>query len=146
MIFKFPFPNFNLTTTICTFSNTKTPLALYVVFRNVRSEGKRIFFVDLSIQIVYLIQTKTKVLSGLLLEGDSGEEVALWRLTSLFRSSKWSSSRLIIMKSLPMSPSAYFLFIRHLWKCQYRARVYWNLSYPFSIFKMIFLESNPLRL
>ena len=48
MIFKFPFPNFNLTTTICTFSNTKTPLALYVVFRNVRSEGKRIFFVDLS--------------------------------------------------------------------------------------------------
>jgi hypothetical protein len=94
---------------------------------------------------IYLIQTKTKVLSGLPLEGDSGEEVALWRLISLFRSSKRSSSRLIIMKSLPMSPSAYFLLTCHLWKCQYRARVYWNLSYPFSIFKMIFLESNSLR-
>jgi hypothetical protein len=33
----------------------------------------------------------------------------------------------------------------HLWKCRYRARVYWNLSYPLSILKVIFLESNPLR-
>ena len=34
----------------------------------------------------------------------------------------------------------------HLWKCQYRTRVYWNLWYPLlSILKVIFLESNPLQ-
>ena len=32
----------------------------------------------------------------------------------------------------------------HLWKCRYRARVYWNISYPLLIIlKVIFLESNP---
>jgi hypothetical protein len=40
---------------------------------------------------------------------------------------KQSSSRLVILKSRPMSPPAYFL---QLWKCRYRARVYWYLSYP----------------
>jgi hypothetical protein len=56
---------------------------------------------------------------------------------------KRSSSHLVILKSRTMSPPAYFL---HLWKCQYCARVYWNLSYPLlSILKVIFLESNPLR-
>ena len=55
---------------------------------------------------------------------------------------KRSSSRLVIFKSRPMSPPTYFL----IWKCQYRARVYWNTSYPvLSILKVIFLESNPLR-
>ena len=29
----------------------------------------------------------------------------------------------------------------HLWKCRYR--VYWNISYPLSILKVIFLKSNP---
>ena len=34
----------------------------------------------------------------------------------------------------------------HLWKCRYRACVYWNLSYPLlSILKVIFFKSNPLR-
>jgi hypothetical protein len=33
----------------------------------------------------------------------------------------------------------------HLWKCPYRAHVYWNLSHPLlSILKVIFLESNSL--
>jgi hypothetical protein len=31
----------------------------------------------------------------------------------------------------------------HWWNCWYR--VYWNLSYPFSIEKVIFLKSNPFR-
>jgi hypothetical protein len=29
----------------------------------------------------------------------------------------------------------------YLWKCWYR--VYWNLSYPLSFLKVIFLKSNP---
>ena len=34
----------------------------------------------------------------------------------------------------------------HLWKCRYRAHVYWNLWYQLlSILKVIFLESNPLQ-
>jgi hypothetical protein len=28
--------------------------------------------------------------------------------------------------------------------CKYRYRVYWNLSYPLSILKVIFMKSNPL--
>ena len=51
---------------------------------------------------------------------------------------KRSSSRLVILKSLPMSPPAYF---PRLSKCRYRAHVYWNLSYPLlSILKVIFLD------
>jgi hypothetical protein len=62
--------------------------------------------------------------TGLTLEGDSGEEVALWRLTSL---SRWSKAK---FKSPcnPMPPPAYFLHLSHLWKCRYRACVYWNIS------------------
>ena len=63
---------------------------------------------------------------------------------------KRSSSRLVILKSRPMSPPARvvhtFSPLVILWKCRYRAHVYWNLSYPLlSILKVIFLESNPLR-
>ena len=70
-----------------------------------------------------------------MMQGDLGEEVTLWRLTSPFR---WSKAKF-------KSSSAYFLLTCHLWKCRYRAHVYWNLSYPLSILKVIFLESNPLR-
>ena len=53
-----------------------------------------------------------------------------------------SSSRLVILKSRRL----HIFSTCHLWKCQYRARVYWNLSYPLlSILKVIFLESNPWR-
>ena len=54
---------------------------------------------------------------------------------------KRSLTRLVILKSLPMSP-AYF-YQCHLWK--YRHRVYWYLSHPLSILKVIFLKSNPFR-
>ena len=46
-------------------------------------------------------------------------------------------SRLVILKSRPRIFTTF-----HLWKCRYH--VYWNLSYPLSILKVIFLKSNPL--
>jgi hypothetical protein len=44
-------------------------------------------------------------------------------------SQKRSSSRLVILKSRPMSLPHIFSTC-HLWKCRHRAHVYWNLSYP----------------
>ena len=81
------------------------------------------------------------------MQGDSGEEVALWRLTSLYHWSKRSSSRLVILKCHPMTLPVYFLHLSFIKMSidVYRARVYWNLSYPLiSILKVIFLESNPM--
>ena len=56
---------------------------------------------------------------------------------------KRSSSRLVILRSRPMSPPAYFLhlsFMKMSISCTCLLK-----SYPLSILKVTFLESNPLR-
>jgi hypothetical protein len=90
----------------------------------------------------------------LILQGDSGEEVALWRLTSLYC---WSKAKFKSPCNFEESPPAYFLHYLSFMKmstlctCLLKSivsviRVYWNLSYPLlSILKVIFLERNPLR-
>ena len=81
--------------------------------------------------------------TGLTLEG---EEVALWRLTFAFSLVKSEFQVALLFWSVALCRRPRIFSTCHLWKCQYRARVYWNLSYPLlSILKMIFLESNPLR-
>ena len=74
-------------------------------------------------------------MSGLILEGDLGEEIDLWRLTSL---SRWSKAKLKSPCYLEELSTAARVFLPcHLLKCQYR--VYRNLSYP-SYFEGDFLE------
>jgi hypothetical protein len=80
-----------------------------------------------------------------MLEGDSGEEVALWRLTSL---SCWSKAKFKSPCNFEESPYVAARVFSPL-------VIYENvdivhmfieiLSYPLSILKVIFLESNPLR-
>ena len=67
----------------------------------------------------------------LMLEADSGKEVALWRSTLLSRWSKQSSSR-------PMSP-AYFLHVSFM-----KMSISCLLKYIVSILQVIFLKSTPL--
>jgi hypothetical protein len=94
----------------------------------------------MSLKILNVMWT---VLSGLTLEGDSGEEVTLWRLTSL---SRWSKAKFKSPWRVGLCCRPHIFSTCHLWKCRYSARVYWNLSYLLlSILKVIFLESNPLR-
>ena len=76
--------------------------------------------------------------AGLTLEGDSVEEVALWRLTSHSCWSKVKFKSACNFEELP----AYFCHC-HLWKCWYHA--YWNLSYALIVLKVTFLKSNPFR-
>ena len=69
---------------------------------------------------------------GLMLEGDSGEEVTLWRLNSLSRWSKVKFKSPCNFEELPYVADCIFsLLVIYLWKCRYRAHVYWNLSYLF---------------
>ena len=72
---------------------------------------------------------RLKYKSGLTFEG---EEVAWWRLTSF---SHWSK-----VKFKSILKSCMHIFTCHLWICRYC--VYWNLSYPLSILKVIFLKSK----
>ena len=71
--------------------------------------------------------------TGVILEGDSGKEITLRRLTSRFH---WSKAKF-------KSPCNLVELPYHIRKCRYY--VYWNLLYPLSILKVIFLKSNPLR-
>jgi hypothetical protein len=82
-----------------------------------------------------------------MLEDDSGEEVALWRLTSLSRWSKVKFKTPCNFEESPYVTARVFSPLDmtcHLWKCRHHAHVYWNLMYPLSILKVVFLESNPL--
>jgi hypothetical protein len=85
------------------------------------------------------VQQQSISMQGLTFEGDSGEEVTLWRLTSLLR---WSKAKFKSPFNFEESP-VHFFVTWHLWKCWFR--VYWNLSYPLSILEVIFLKSNSFR-
>ena len=69
------------------------------------------------------------------------EEVVLWRLTSLSHLSKVKFKSPCNFEELPCHTHIFATF--HLWNCLYH--VYWNLSYPLSILKVIFLKSDPFR-
>ena len=71
--------------------------------------------------------TITHYRSGLTLEGDSGEEVTLWRLTSF---SRWSKAKFKSHCNFEVALCRHprIFSTCHLWKCWYRARVYWSLS------------------
>jgi len=83
--------------------------------------------------------------TGLTLEGDSGEEVALWRLTSL---SRWSKEKFKSPCNFEESP--------YVAACAFSPLVIYenvdivqcllkSIVSVISILKVIFLESNPLR-
>ena len=91
------------------------------------------------------VQLFLKITKNITLDGDSGEEVALWRLTLFSRWSKAKFKSPCNFGRVALCHRPHIFSTCHLWKCRYRARVYWNLSYTLSILKVIFLESNPLR-
>ena len=86
------------------------------------------------------------LLTGLTLEGDSGKEVALWRLTSLSRWSKAKFKSLCNFEESPYAAARVFsplvidenVDIVHVFIEIYRILL-------LSILKVIFLESIPLR-
>ena len=84
---------------------------------------------------------KAKIYAGLTFEDNSGKEVVLWRLASLSRLSKAKFKSPCNFEESPCRTHIFATF--HLWNCLYR--VYWNLSYPLSILKVIFLKSDPFR-
>jgi hypothetical protein len=75
---------------------------------------------------------------GFTLEGDLGKEVTLWELTSL---SRWSKAK---FKS-PCNFEELLYVARVFLPRVIKENVYWNLSYPLSILKVIFLKSNPFQ-
>ena len=73
---------------------------------------------------------------GLTLEGNSGKEVALWRLTS---PSRWSKAKYKSPCNFEESP-AYFPYVSFM-----KMSISCLLKYIVSVLKVIFLKSNPLR-